>query len=227
VCNAGIPESEHSPWCQTAEAQEWVVSGYKFTKVNDYYLYNAFWLMIITSTSVGYGDVVPTTSMGRLIACLSALAGLVFTSLFTASLSNTLNFSGAELTANVIVEREICRLRRRELSALMIQVWWHRFRPNKTNKSKSKRVSEKMSLKHLAVELRLLTQAGSREIDDASHSGAKIEHSWVLVRKMDEVLVNVGKMLWHDEFTHQKQTHTPHPKPRKQKSNLAPNKQIN
>ena len=85
----------------------------------------------------------------------------------------------------------------------MIQVWWHRFRPNNTIRGKVPRVLKKMNLKHLAVELRLLTQAGSREIDDASHSGAKIEHSWVLVRKMDEVLVNVGKMLWHDEFTHQ------------------------
>jgi hypothetical protein len=85
-----------------------------------------------------------------------------------------------------------------------------------------------MSLKHLAVELRLLTQAGSREIDDASHSGAKIEHSWVLVRKMDEVLVNVGKMLWHDEVLHQKETHTPVPKATTAgKVTSRPKKQIN
>ena len=49
-----------------------------------------------------------------------------------------------------------------------------------------------------------------------------------LVRKTDEVLVNVGKMLWHDEVLHQKETHTPVPKATTAgKVTSRPKKQIN
>jgi len=41
--------------------------------------FNALWLIIITVFTVGYGDIVPTTNLGRFIAVLAALCGLILT----------------------------------------------------------------------------------------------------------------------------------------------------
>ena len=40
---------------------------------------NALWLIIITVFTVGYGDIVPETDLGRFIAVLAALCGLILT----------------------------------------------------------------------------------------------------------------------------------------------------
>jgi hypothetical protein len=83
----GIPPSVREPECENVSATEWTIAGNIVTKVNDYYLYNAFWFIIVTSTSVGYGDITPTTSLGRTIAAMSALVGLVTIALLTGILS--------------------------------------------------------------------------------------------------------------------------------------------
>ena len=64
----GIGGSERNPWCEKPGATEWTVGRSTFLKQNDYYMYTALWFMCVTSTSVGYGDVTPTTSIGRGIA---------------------------------------------------------------------------------------------------------------------------------------------------------------
>lgn len=39
---------------------------------------NAYWFVIITMTSVGYGDVYPTTLAGRVLTCMVAISGVFF-----------------------------------------------------------------------------------------------------------------------------------------------------
>jgi hypothetical protein len=117
----GVPKDEHSPSCDLHGATECVVAGKTFTKVNDYYVYNAFWLMIITSTSVGYGDFVPTTSLGRLVAGIAAPLGFIVMTFLTSSMSNLLTWTHEEVFANGILDREHARLKRFNLAAKIIQ----------------------------------------------------------------------------------------------------------
>lgn len=193
----GIPESERNQLCRTPRATEWVVAGNRFQKVNDYYIYNAFWFMIVTSTSVGYGDVVATTSPGRLVAAFSALVGLIFVSLLTASMANMLQFSGDEASANVILKREVARLHRREMAAYMLQVWWHRRRPGSSTKSKKAR---QMNLMHLSVQLKKLTMEACQEIEDAAGFSTKIDQSYKQLKVSEVIISHIGQMLWYEEF---------------------------
>ena len=48
------------------------------------------WLAWVTMTHVGYGDVVPTSFLGRTLACLLILFGLVMLALLTATFSTIL-----------------------------------------------------------------------------------------------------------------------------------------
>lgn len=49
---------------------------------------DALWWSVVTVATVGYGDIVPKTELGRLFASLSILSGVVLISLFTATISS-------------------------------------------------------------------------------------------------------------------------------------------
>lgn len=47
---------------------------------------DAFWYVIVTMTTVGYGDIAPQTEIGRVIGIIIIFSGIGFMSLLTASL---------------------------------------------------------------------------------------------------------------------------------------------
>ena len=65
----------------------------------------AMWNMIITLTTIGYGDFYAQTHMGRFIAILIAFFGNFFVSLFVVALTNILNFDSAEQKAFMLLSR--------------------------------------------------------------------------------------------------------------------------
>ncbi|HPS12670.1 MAG TPA: ion transporter, partial [Prolixibacteraceae bacterium] len=53
--------------------------------VNNYF--DAFWWAFVSLTSIGYGDVIPTTTEGRIVGMVLALAGMGLFSVITAQLA--------------------------------------------------------------------------------------------------------------------------------------------
>ena len=49
---------------------------------------NGIWWALVTMTTVGYGDMVPQTTSGRLLAAIVMLSGVVLVSGFTAAVSS-------------------------------------------------------------------------------------------------------------------------------------------
>ena len=66
-------------------------SGQDFSKFN-----NAMWNMVITLTSVGYGDFYPKTFWGRIVGTSICFWGVIITSLVVATSTNMLTFSTSE-----------------------------------------------------------------------------------------------------------------------------------
>lgn len=76
---------------------------------------DGLWWAWISATTVGYGDVYPVTSAGRLLAAGTVLVGIVFVALFTALIVEALVASrvGAALERDVEqVEREVEQVER-------------------------------------------------------------------------------------------------------------------
>ena len=66
---------------------------------------NTIWNVIITMTTVGFGDIYPKTMMGRVIGVIVALWGLFLVSIFTVTLSNLFTFTQGEKKAFDLGER--------------------------------------------------------------------------------------------------------------------------
>ena len=51
-------------------------------------LVDAFWYVIVTLTSVGYGDITPHSSIGKVISYFIILIGIIFFSTLTAAIAS-------------------------------------------------------------------------------------------------------------------------------------------
>jgi voltage-gated potassium channel len=65
---------------------------------------DAIWYMIVTITSVGYGDIVPYTGFGRIIGVIAMLSAILFASLVTATMSSALLEKFREERAKTVKE---------------------------------------------------------------------------------------------------------------------------
>ena len=81
-----------------------IVSGVLFSHLEDgYSVSEGVWWAIVTATSVGYGDVVPASGLGRLVATLLMLAGISFVALLSAATAAYLvDIEGEEEQADLL-----------------------------------------------------------------------------------------------------------------------------
>ncbi len=68
-------------------------------------LNNCFWLIIITMTTVGYGDMFPKTHYGRFIAVIACIIGMLLVSLIVVSLTIISQFSPEEKKAYSFIKK--------------------------------------------------------------------------------------------------------------------------
>ena len=66
---------------------------------------NCLWNVLVTMTTVGYGDTYPITNLGRIVNIISSIGGTIFVSLLTLSLQNIMNFTSYEDNAYLYREK--------------------------------------------------------------------------------------------------------------------------
>jgi len=90
---------------------------------------DALWYVIVTVTSVGYGDIVPYTGLGRIIGVIAMLTAILFASLVTATTTSALlekfrtereeiTKTSRETIGNVIAQLNVIEQRLEKLSVL-------------------------------------------------------------------------------------------------------------
>lgn len=66
-----------------------VISSIILYTIDDSFLsiFDSFWYGLVTITGVGYGDITPVSTVGKVIGMLTIIIGVLFISVFTASMS--------------------------------------------------------------------------------------------------------------------------------------------
>lgn len=71
----------------------------------DFSYSNSFWNVIVTMSTVGYGDFFPKTSMGRFVGVIICLWGVVVVSIFVVTVTNMLAFDPTEEKTYSLLQR--------------------------------------------------------------------------------------------------------------------------
>ena len=69
------------------------------------YIWNAMWLVVLTMTTVGYGDFYPQTHMGRLVIVIACFWGVFLVSMMVVTLTDSSEFTKGERRAYEILSR--------------------------------------------------------------------------------------------------------------------------
>ncbi len=114
-----------SPLCQQERAKKWILYGQEIEQngyVDGYYIWHSLWLVMVTSLTVGYGDISPFTYYGRVVSVISVFIGVSLGSILTAAVTNMLTWEPEEITFLRILERKKAQRIIRRLAAEKIIV---------------------------------------------------------------------------------------------------------
>jgi hypothetical protein len=101
-------------------------------------IYNSFWLIVVTMTTLGYGDIYPTTYFGRVIAILACIFGTFILSSLIVFLGNFISFDELEryVYNSIIKGKSKSKMLQKEASGLvgkLIRYNYLRKRQNETS----------------------------------------------------------------------------------------------
>lgn len=89
------------------------------------YVWNGFWVIVITETTVGYGDIIPLSHLGRIICIISALFGTFLMSFFVLVVHNSSELSANEMKLYEDFKYKVAlKSKLKEFGVKLIQRWW-------------------------------------------------------------------------------------------------------
>lgn len=73
------------------------------------FYFNSMWMVIVTMTTVGYGDYFPQTVLGRVIMFMVCIWGIFIISLMVIALNNILSLNELESKSSNLIQRLVAR----------------------------------------------------------------------------------------------------------------------
>jgi len=90
------------------------------------YIWDQMWIVYVTLTTVGYGNIVPVTHFGRFAACIAMAVGPIIVAFITASITQTLQMSEDEAFIMQKMDHNHLRFKVLNTASKIIQLWWRR-----------------------------------------------------------------------------------------------------
>ncbi len=170
------------------------VSGVEFG-----HFYNDLWCIFITMTTVGYGDLAPTTEFGRIFVLISCLFGTFLVALAVSSVSNCLLLENNEFTIFQILEKAISIEGKNEAELMMVMRYIKILKKLKNKKNDSKKKIESYQKKmalflekyKIAKDYYLETCASFNDFDELMNYLDYVENNIVALEEKINSIINV------------------------------------
>lgn len=107
------------------------VSGKNFSS-----FWNTIWCLIITMTTVGYGDFFPSTFLGRIIGIMACICGVFLISMLIVAISNLLDLTPIEENVFKIIQRIKLTKQKDDIAAKFVTRYIKLLRKLKRNNQK-------------------------------------------------------------------------------------------
>lgn len=188
----------------------WALRACNYDSTGEHFsLTNSMWLFIATFTTVGYGDIAPSTYCGRSIATIVALTGIMSTALLISVVAQKLTMNRSEKYVHYFVLQIDLEKQRRHQAANVIKsalrVWYLKRKRQQHSFSyfrAQRRLMESIHLNHQ------LKHEGKQFIDTCigfpevitlqRESNKKIQettkHSMILQKKIEEIELTITNM---------------------------------
>mmetsp|Transcript_18413 Transcript_18413/g.41954 ORF Transcript_18413/g.41954 Transcript_18413/m.41954 type:complete len:736 (-) Transcript_18413:58-2265(-) len=113
-------------WAVLIFSATWIIRISENTPGNLFsvYLWDQLWLVMVTSTTTGYGDLVPHTHFGRIGGMLCMTAGPILISIMTATFSRSMTLNPQETRLMRTLDGDKMQSHIVVAAVRMIQLWW-------------------------------------------------------------------------------------------------------
>ena len=163
------------------------------------HFYNDLWCIFITMTTVGYGDLAPTTEFGRIFVLISCFFGTFLIGLAVSSVSNCLLLENNEFTIFQILEKAISIEGKNEAELMMVMRYIKILKKLKNKKNDSKKKIESYQKKmalflekyKIAKDYYLETCASFNDFDELMNYLDYVENNIVALEEKINSIINV------------------------------------
>jgi len=163
------------------------------------HFYNDLWCIFITMTTVGYGDLAPTTEFGRIFVLISCFFGTFLIGLAVSSVSNCLLLENNEFTIFQILEKAISIEGKNEAELMMVMRYIKILKKLKNKKNDSKKKIESYQKKmalflekyKIAKDYYLETCASFNEFDELMNYLDYVENNITALEEKINSIINV------------------------------------
>lgn len=123
---------------------------------------NCFWLIIITMTTVGYGDIVTKSHFGRFISVVACIIGMLLVSLIVVSLAVISEFTNEEKKAYLIIKKlqaeDSANNKAADVIKDLIKLRYFSIKGLSGLKLLKKKINKKIKISNLTMRFIILTQ---------------------------------------------------------------------
>jgi hypothetical protein len=96
--------------------------------------WNNLWCLVITMTTVGYGDIYPTTILGRIVGIVACICGISLISMLVVTITNVVVFTPIELNVFLILQRVILKEEKDIQATKLVTKYFHYMKKFKNRK---------------------------------------------------------------------------------------------
>lgn len=153
----------------------------------------SMWFIFISSTTVGYGDTVPTSSGGRVVAAIACIVGLLLVGFIVGAVQQSLSLTDDERAVFNYMELNATHRQLKEDSALVLQRYW-RLRKRPTPVATWKLSTAMMAFRANRIQLNLARRAVESQQVPGDESNDVLTAIAELRDKLDELSARIASL---------------------------------